>query len=171
MQITGFVFLCSIEVNFKHSGSGIQKCPSGRDGFNRLPKAMRNVNDCGCRVKFEYRIGAATCTCCTGPINLPLCFPGMDTSGRAARVSAPPSNGSSFLLEVSRSESASVGALARHQDTMFLIVPSKKMLGNMKQSGEAPALKEAPTERAALLSHWRKCNTMKPFIYQWKRSQ
>lgn len=29
---------------------------------------------------------------------------------------------------------------------MFLIVPSKEMLGNMKQSGEAPAPKEALTE-------------------------
>lgn len=89
----------------------------------------------------------------------------------AAPVPAAPSNGSSFLLEVSWSESASVGALARHQDTMLLIVPSKKTLGNMKQSGEAPALEEAPTERAALSSHWHKCNTMKPFIYQWKQSQ
>lgn len=78
-----------------------------------------------------------------------------------------PSDGSSFLLEVSWSESASVAALARHQDTMFLIVPSKKMLGNMKQAGWAPA----PGGAATLLSHWHKCNTMKPFIYQWKRSQ
>ena len=59
--------------------------------------------------------------------------------------------------------------LARYQDTMFLIVPSKKKAWeNEAVSGKAPALEDALTDCLSILSHWHKCNRMKPFIFTGK---
>ena len=79
------------------------------------------------------------------------------------------------LLEVSGSESASVSVLARYQDTMFQIVPSKKAWEYEVVLGKSPALEDALTDCLSILSHWHKCNRVKPFILagkldasQWK---
>lgn len=54
--------------------------------------------------------------------------------------------------------------------------PQEERPGNMKQSfGKAPTLEDALTDCPSILSHWHKCNRMKPFILagelevsQWK---
>lgn len=77
---------------------------------------MTNVNDCGCGIVWIQK-------------QTPSVFRRALLARPSDLVPASPRNGSSLLLEVSWSESASVGALARYQDTMFLIVPSKKCWG------------------------------------------
>lgn len=48
------------------------------------------------------------------------------------------------LLEVSGHESASASMLARYQDTMFLIVPSRKKAWKYEAVfGESPALQDS----------------------------
>lgn len=111
------------KVVLQHSGLNIQKWPPRRSSHQYLPKHMTNVND-HVWIRNQSR-------------NLHLMhrphqsYAGFYWQGRqqSVLVSASPCNGFSLLLEVSWSESASVDALARYQDTMFLIVPSKKCSG------------------------------------------
>lgn len=91
--------------------------------LQRLPKAMTNVNDHVCIHNQSHNLHL---------LHRPHQYsaePYWHRRQRSDLVSASPCNGSSLLLEVSWSESASLGALARYQDTMFLIVPGKKCSG------------------------------------------
>lgn len=111
------------KVVLQHSELNIQKWPPRRSSHQYLLKAMTNVND--------------HVWICNQSDNLHLLhrpyqsYTGFYWHGRqqSVLVSVSPCNGSSLLLEVSWSESASVDALARYQDTMFLIVPRKKCSG------------------------------------------
>lgn len=153
------------KVVLQHSGLNIQKWPPRRSSHQYLPKHMTNVND-HVWIRNQSR-------------NLHLMHrPHQSYAGfywhgrqRSVLVSASPCNG--FLPPAGGqlkwiSISGCFGQVPGHHVPNC---PQQEMLRNMKQSGKGPALKEALNERSALLSHWHKCNTMKPFIYQRKLSQ